>query len=337
MKGSARTTYQVRWSVAARERTKTFQTRKLAESFRSKLTTATREGVAFDPRSGLPEPDARQLSSVSWYEHAREFVAMKWPGAAPRSRRSIAEALATVTPVLTREGRGRPSDAELRRVLYQWSFARGADADAETLAGHEWLTANSLSLIDLQDASVVRQSLDTIAVTLDGRPAAQTTVARKRAVFYGALRYAVELGRLQAHPIDHVQWRAPRTTDELDRRVVINPAQATRLLTGVRNLDPAMEAFFACMYYAAMRPGEVLHLRREHCTLPTTGWGELLLTGSTQRTGLTWGDGLSTTEDRELKHRSQKATRPVPACPELVAILRNHLTAYGAGPMVGSS
>jgi integrase len=81
-----------------------------------------------------------------------------------------------------------------------------------------------------------------------------------------------------------------------------------------------------------MRPGEVLHLRRDHCTLPPTGWGQLLLTGSTQRTGLTWGDGMSTMEDRERKHRSQKATRPVPACPELVAILDNHLTAYGTGP-----
>jgi hypothetical protein len=132
-------------------------------------------------------------------------------------------------------------------VLYQWSFAGGTDADAETLVGHEWLTANSLSLTDLQDAGIVRQALHTIAVTLDGRPAAPTTVARKRAVFYGALRYAVELRRLQAHPIDHVQWRAPRTTEELDRRVVINPTQAARLLAAVRKIDPAMEAFFACM------------------------------------------------------------------------------------------
>jgi hypothetical protein len=29
--------------------------------------------------------------------------------------------------------------------------------------------------------------LDTIALTLDGKPAAATTIARKRAVFYGVL------------------------------------------------------------------------------------------------------------------------------------------------------
>jgi hypothetical protein len=229
---------------------------KLAESFRSKLTTATREGVAFDPRSGFPEPEARQLLSVSWYEHAREFVAMKWPEAAPRSRRSIAEALATVTPVLTRDGRGRPSVTELRRVLYQWSFTVGTYADDETNAGHEWLTANSLSLIDLQNPAIVRQCLDTIATTLDGRPAAQTTVARKRAIFYGALRYAVELGRLQSHPIDHVQWRAPRRTDELDRRVVINPTQAVRLLAAVRKMiRPWRRSSPACTSSNATRGG----------------------------------------------------------------------------------
>jgi hypothetical protein len=44
---------------------------------------------------------------------------------------------------------------------------------------------------------------------LDGKPAAAATVRRKRAVFYNALGYAVELGLLDANPIDRVQWKAP--------------------------------------------------------------------------------------------------------------------------------
>jgi hypothetical protein len=42
-------------------------------------------------------------------------------------------------------------------------------------------------------------------------------------VFYGALRYAVELRLLDAHPMDYVQWIAPKSTDEVDRRSVVNP------------------------------------------------------------------------------------------------------------------
>ncbi|GLW30013.1 hypothetical protein Areg01_29530 [Actinoplanes regularis] len=57
-----------------------------------------------------------------------------------------------------------------------------------------WITANTVKLNDLQDAALVRKALDTLSLrTTDGKPAAANTIARKRAVFYGALRYAVEL------------------------------------------------------------------------------------------------------------------------------------------------
>ena len=69
------------WSPAASS-ADSFQTKALAESFRSKLVTAQREGVAFDEASGLPEPMARELNTRTWYEHAVAFVDMKWPRAA---------------------------------------------------------------------------------------------------------------------------------------------------------------------------------------------------------------------------------------------------------------
>jgi hypothetical protein len=36
-------------------------------------------------------------------------------------------------------------------------------------------------------------------------------------------------------------------------------------------------AFYASMYYAALRPAEVVGLRRQDCHLPETGWGRLTL------------------------------------------------------------
>ena len=85
--GKPRSTFRVRWTVAGEEFGDSFQTRPLAESFRSKLITAQREGVAFDVASGLPEPMARELNSRSWYEHAVAYVDMKWPHASAKHRR----------------------------------------------------------------------------------------------------------------------------------------------------------------------------------------------------------------------------------------------------------
>ncbi|MBC9819729.1 tyrosine-type recombinase/integrase [Terrabacter sp. MAHUQ-38] len=333
-KGKRRTTYRVRWVVARVARTRTFQTRKLADSFRAELQSAATKGKAFDNASGLPAEMARQASEVTWYAHAMEFVATKWPRASAKSRRSIAESLATVTPALTQDGRGRPTPDEIRALLYHWTFnlaARSKGLPREYANTHEWMERNSRPLTDLHNASLTRSALDLLALKLDGTQAAQTTIARKRAVFYGALRYAVERDRLATHPMEKVQWTTPKSDDEVDRRVVVNPSQAASILNAVRRIDPAMEAFYGCMYYAALRPGEALHLRESDCTLPWTGWGELLLTGSTQYVGA-WGDKGQAQEDLSLKHRSRTATRTVPASPELVALLRQHIDDFGAGP-----
>ncbi|MPZ67893.1 MAG: integrase [Pseudonocardiaceae bacterium] len=331
-KGKRATTYTVRWSVGGRAFPETFATSKLAESFRSKLLTAAREGVPFDESTGLPEPMARARNSRTWYEHACDFVDIKWPRASARHRKSIAEALANVTPALLATERGAPDPDELRRVLRTWSFnskARHRVSSSEAPRAAQWAAQNTMKVSELADTAVIRRALDTLALTLDGKAAGATTIARKRAVFYGALRYAVERGLLEANPIDRVQWVTPKDAAEVDSRVVVNPQQARDLVAAVREVAPSLEAFFATIYYAGLRPAEVLHLREADCKLPDTGWGELLLTGSTQHVGEAWGDGDDAREDRGLKHRPRKDTRRVPACPDLVRVLRGHLETFG--------
>ena len=74
-------------------------------------------------------------------------------------------------------------------------------------------------------------------------------------------------------------------------------------------------------------------MREADCVaLPSTGWGLLLLIGSAPRVGSQWTDSGSTHDERHLKHRARKATRPVPIPPELVRLLRRHLDRFGAGP-----
>jgi len=74
---------------------------------------------------------------------------MKWPSLAAHSRASLADALGTVTPVLTRpDARDRPDPRELRRVLYQHAFnsarlAEPGSAAAQTLS---WAQQASLPI-----------------------------------------------------------------------------------------------------------------------------------------------------------------------------------------------
>jgi integrase len=178
----------------------------------------------------------------------------------------------------------------------------------------------------------MRRALDALAVKLDGKAAAPATVTRKRSAFYSALEYAVELELFEANPIDKVQLTKPESTDIVDRRVVANPTQARALLAAVDEISPALMAFFGCLYYAGLRPSEAKHLVVTDCNLPEEGWGELLLTGSTQHAGSGWTDSGQASEDRSLKHRPDRATRPVPACPELVRLLRHHIAEFGPGP-----
>jgi len=109
-------------------------------------------------------------------------------------------------------------------------------------------------------------------------------------------------------------------------------SQAKALLTAVQETYPALEAYFACLYYAALRPAEARHLRVKDCALPESGWGELVLLGSTPNVGGAWTDSGQANEDRQLKHRGVSDTRPVPAPPELVKILRQHIETFPTGP-----
>jgi site-specific recombinase XerC len=102
------------------------------------------------------------------------------------------------------------------------------------------------------------------------------SVARKRAVFHALLEYAVELDELPANPLQKVKWKPPKTTATVDPRIVVNPRQAQELLIAVtyvgrRGRGRRLMALFACMYYAALRPAEVVGLRVQDCSLPASG------------------------------------------------------------------
>lgn len=334
-KGKKRTTHTVRWVVAGTSWQKTFLTAKLADGHRSLLVLASRNGEAFDVDTGLPVSLIPAAPEVTWLEHAIDFLAMKWNDASPKYRKSLAESLTFISANLLSDAGQRPSIPEVRKALFGWVFRHPSSTEEpplELLKTVEWLHSHSRPIGDLSDPQVVRATLAALSMTLDGRRAAASTVARRRSAFHNCLEYAVERERLPVNPLNSVKRKRLPPTPAIDRRRVVNPTQARSLLAAVRESDPELEAFFATMYYAGPRPAEVLNLRRRDCELPSTGWGQLLLTSSYQRPGRSWTGSSDPSEERQLKHRAAGDTRAVPAHPDLVATLRRHIEVFTPGP-----
>ncbi|GII03110.1 tyrosine-type recombinase/integrase [Planobispora takensis] len=342
-KGQKVTSHTVRWVVAGKERRESFRTAAHAESFRARLMTAAREGEAFDPRTGLPISWRREESALSWYAFTATYVDAKWPFASPNHRRGIAEALTDATEALLTGGNA-PSREMLRAAL-RWTYSTrirdGGEPPAELIAALRWLEQHTIPLTAFNEpgkgAVLARAVLGRISRTKEGKLAAGNTANRKRMVLNNAMEYAREIGALPANPLKAVKWTKPRTLSAVDPRTVINIEQARRFLRAVQKHSrrgERMEAFFGCMYYAALRPEEVVDLRREHLvSLPDDGgWGEMRLTNADPRAGSRWTDSGKPRERRALKHRADGETRPVPIHPELVALLRAHLERFGAGP-----
>jgi integrase len=169
-------------------------------------------------------------------------------------------------------------------------------------------------------------------VRLDGSPAAAATIARKRAVFHNALGYAVELGLLPANPAGKVQWHAPKVAVAISPQTVASPAHVRAILAQVAVMRPELEAFFACLYYAALRPEEAVALRQCQLLLPAQGRGTMILTDACPRTGTAWTSNGGPYETRGLKHRPGGAVRVIPIPADLVTLLRQHLRAFGTAP-----
>jgi len=312
----------------------------------AELRTFARVGVAFDVETGLPAPEVRQTraeaataSDVSWYQHAVRYVARRWEGLSGNSRRSVAETLATVTPVLLAPGRGRPDDIVLRRALYGWAFRNQPEPPEDTARILEWIAEHSLPISALADEDVMLDVLGAISRKLDGKRGAANTIARKRAVLSNVLDYAVGRG-LDVNPLPRAakMWTKPKTAEGVvDPQVVVNRRQAEELLTAVSyqgRIGPRLVAFFACLYFAGLRPGEAVELRDEvNLDLPDDdGWGTLYLRGSAPCVGAAWSASGRRRDPRELKHRAREEVRPVPCHPALTRYLHWHIAEFGVIP-----
>lgn len=264
--GAKVTTHRVRWVVAGKQCRKGFRTKAAADSFRSGLVSALRRGEPFMVSTGLPASAARVEKPVEmWIDFACRYVDMKWPAAAATYRRGIAEALCSVTVALLPDD-GRPDARRLRASLMYWAFNTGrrtAERPPQVAQCLDWVASCQVPLTKLTEPGVARAVLNKLSVNLDGSRAAATVVNRKRAVLSNALSYAVEVGLLETNPLVGLRWRAPKASHVVDRRSVANPEQARELLAAVKvtpRSGKRLVAFFALIYYAALRPEEAVKL-----------------------------------------------------------------------------
>ena len=165
--------------------------------------------------------------------------------------------------------------------------------------------------------------------------------ASGRPVFPTSTADGWQTSQVQTAARDHLiaLFESRYTTREVDRRSVVNHRQARALLDAVKAQEPSgprLVAFFALMYYSGLRPEEAINVDRNAITLPPAtapnAWGDLHLTSAAPHAGRHWTNDGSLRETRALKHRIKGESRPVPIPPQLVAILRTHLTEFPDGP-----
>jgi hypothetical protein len=106
------------------------------------------------------------------------------------SRRSVAEALVTVTITLSAKEPGAPEGKVLWQALFGWAFnpaTRDSYPPEKIAEALDWAERASLPVAELEDTATVRLALAACARTLAGKAATGSTQRRKRSVFYNAL------------------------------------------------------------------------------------------------------------------------------------------------------
>ena len=288
---------------------------------------------------------------MSWYDFCVSYVDMKWKHSAAKRRASIAWALVTVMPAMIATSKGKPDDEGHAHgaATVGHSTPSGAPTARKTPPpSSNGCPATQNPSLPSPTPAVMRDVLDAAGTKLNGHPASAWTARSNRAILANALEYAVERRLLSGNPIKAIKWKAPKTTQEVDRRCVVNHAQARRLLDAVREQAPSgprLVAFFAIIYYAALRPEEAVNLRKDNITLPplvwndaagkwqepADGWGELRFCSAAPEAGAEWTDDGARREQRHLKSRPVGEWRRVPVPPPLTRLLRSHLEKFGTG------
>jgi integrase len=335
------TSYRVRWEVDGSRFAEPFTTFALADSFRSKLMTAAKDGEAFDTQTGLPATLQRQSDSMNFFDFACAYMDMKWPDSSPKYRKSLTESLVSVTVPLLDQKRTLPEPKLLRKALMTAfnTRARERDHSTELTQAIKLAQKAAVDVGKLAEPETLRKVLRALELKLDGNRASLNTIRHRRTTLGNAIEFALEKRLLATNPMKEVKTvKKKYNLREVDPRSVVNPMQGRMLIDAVH--QPHLKAFFGSMYYGALRPEEVNSLRKGDLVLPPPaldketgeskyGWGDIHLGRARPEVGEEWTDSGTADEERGLKHREDGVGRTVPSPPQLTELLLKHMDQFG--------
>jgi integrase len=313
----------VRWRVDGRQRTRSFRTRVEADRHRSLLTHAVTMGDRFDPATGEPVAWSQPAADLPVHRWAQAWVAEQWPEWQPRTRRSALEALTRFLPLVVREGASKPP-ATLRTFLPALLDPEQSVDESDEAA--RWLDRHALLLVELTKPLLAEVELR-LGVGYDGTPLAASTAGRRRKIAKACVRRAVQLDLLAADPWPPAPSgrslrKVNRKRQRVDGNELPDPATMVRILDAMATHQPGSRTFqqmTAIVYYAGLRPSEVLMLRRRSLTLPKGGsWGRI--------------DVTEADIDFDTPGEPKTGPRSVPIPPVLVAQLKTWLAAHDFAP-----
>jgi integrase len=188
--------------------------------------------------------------------------------------------------------------------------------------GERWLSRWGLSLGELSRellADVERQ----LAIGDKGQPLAPSTASRYRKIARRCITRSVELGSLDADPwpptpAGRSRRKARRKRSAVDIRRLPDPATMAAILQAIPSHQPGSrtyQAMTAVIYFAGLRPSEVVMLRPRALRLPDAGWGAI--------------DVVEADVDWDESGEPKTGNRTVPIPPELVGLLRRWIDDRG--------
>jgi integrase len=355
--------WELRWRVNDRRFSKSFKTKELAKARDRALMKAARAGAPFDLATGEPESWGRASESV--YDAVVAYARHAWGATTSGNTRRTVEdngvrlILAGVDDRAAKRSPAPGTPKDLRRALaYALRFRIDPEddnpetrtvpvdpPDDHVAACLEWVRSVSRPVGDVAGSPAAALALlDRACLRLDGKQGSAATRRRRRGVWSGVLRHAVEVrGTLSAHPLAGVTTVRSRSADAVVPRTVPDWEQGGRLLRAVEfSANPAdrrLWAFFLVAFIVGTRPGETRALRADDITWPEDappsaypGWGVLTVGGARTDVDAAYTDNGEHGETRGLKGQAEGAVRLVPLPPEAVAALRDHIDTYGTAP-----
>lgn len=316
--GAGKNPWLVRWSIAGRQRSKSFRTKTEAERYRSYLQHAKTIGEPFDEVAGEPMSWLPAASDTPIHLWARRWLDEQWSEWQPRTRTSAVEALARFVPLVVAPPATPPPPGmrhHLTVTLRSGAATGAGDLECETWLDRWCLQLGQLNrqiLADVEHHLSLRDSGDALSATMANR---LRTIARS------CIRRAVDLEILAVDPWPPTprgrsRRKAVRTKGQVDVRLLPDPATMERAIAAIASHQPGSRTYqlmTAVAYYAGLRPSEVVMLRRRCLYLPATGWGRIDVVEA----------DVSFDEPGEPK----TGPRSVPIPPMLVEVLLNWIEA----------